>query len=54
MTGWPDFDPDTFLPYLLCKAAEAVGRQFATIHEDRRKMLNAEWRVLRTSAGEAA
>jgi DNA-binding MarR family transcriptional regulator len=43
----PDaFDLQTFLPYLLNRAAETTGRAFQVHYKNRYGMLRTEWRVL--------
>ena len=41
-----DFDPSSFLPYLLNQAAEASSQEFQTVYKNRYGMLRTEWRVL--------
>lgn len=43
---YDDFDPQTFLPYLLNQAAEAASLEFTRIYKERYGMLRTEWRVL--------
>ena len=40
------YDPGTFLPYLLTRAAEAASLEFAREYRARHGLLRAEWRVL--------
>jgi DNA-binding MarR family transcriptional regulator len=42
----PDFDLDTFLPYLLNQAAEAASRGFEDIYRSRHGMTRTQWRVM--------
>ena len=42
----PEFDVQTFLPYLLNQAAEASSLEFQKVYKDRYGMLRNEWRVL--------
>ncbi len=46
MTNDPDFDLQTFLPYLLAQAAETSSLDFQRLYKDRYGMLRTEWRVL--------
>jgi DNA-binding MarR family transcriptional regulator len=46
MTPDTDFDLQSFLPYLLNRAAEETGLKFQKIYKDRYGMLRTEWRVL--------
>ncbi len=41
-----NFDIASFLPYLLNRAAEESGAEFARIYKDRYGLLRTEWRVL--------
>ena len=46
MTEDDDFQLETFLPYLLNRAAEATSLEFQRLYKDRYGMLRTEWRVL--------
>ncbi|QPH54995.1 MarR family winged helix-turn-helix transcriptional regulator [Pontivivens ytuae] len=41
-----DFDLDTFIPYRLNRAAEAVSQRFAKLYRDRYGLTRPEWRTL--------
>ena len=41
-----DFDLETFLPFRLHQAAEAVSKSFRTIYRDEYGMSRTQWRVL--------
>jgi DNA-binding MarR family transcriptional regulator len=42
----PDFDLDTFLPYLLNQAAEATSHGFQAIYRERHGLTRTQWRVI--------
>jgi DNA-binding MarR family transcriptional regulator len=42
----PDFDLESFLPYLLNQAAEATSRAFAQVYRAEYGMTRTQWRVL--------
>ncbi|MCF6273200.1 MAG: MarR family transcriptional regulator [Rhodobacteraceae bacterium] len=46
MPQMPDFCLTDFLPYLLNRAAEESGAEFARIYKDQYGLLRTEWRVL--------
>jgi DNA-binding MarR family transcriptional regulator len=46
MAEAPEFDLETFLPYLLNQAAEATSHGFQSIYRDRYGFTRTQWRVL--------
>lgn len=42
----PDFDLETFLPYLLNQAAEMTSRSFQAVYRDLHGMTRTQWRVM--------
>lgn len=42
----PEFDLETFLPYLLNQAAEMTSRSFQAVYRDLHGMTRTQWRVM--------